>query len=90
MIEVVINGLTLTDSAARGNRWTQVFYEDGWNKYPSQTKTEDLPGETLAYDLSPTALHRGMNTIEVKLVSEDPSRKDDLTLRQIRVSVQYG
>ena len=56
---------------------------------PSQTKIEELPGETLAFDLVPTMLHRGMNTVEVKLVSEEPSRKNDLVLRQIRVDVRY-
>ena len=34
-------------------------------------------------------LQRGMNTVEVKLVSEDPAREDDLELRQIRVDVRY-
>ena len=89
VIEVAINGLSLSDAPTRGDAWTHVFYEEGWNKYPSQTKIEELPGETLAFDLVPTMLHRGMNTVEVKLVSEEPSRKNNLVLRQIRVDVRY-
>ena len=89
VIEVVVNGLALSDAPAKGDGWTHVFYEEGWNKYPSETKTEDLPGETLAYDLAPTVLQRGMNTVEVKLASEDPARNDDLELRQVRVDVRY-
>ena len=30
-----------------------------------------------------------MNTVEVKLASEDPERNDDLELRQVRVDVRY-
>ena len=89
VIEVAINGLRLSDAPTKGDAWTHVFYEEGWNKYPSQTKTEELPGETLALDLAPTMLNRGMNTVEVKLVSEDPSREEDLVLHQIRVEVRY-
>ena len=89
VIEVAVNGLALPDAPAKGDGWTHVFYEEGWNKYPSETKTEDLPGETLAYDLAPTVLQRGMNTVEVKLASEDPARNDDLELRQVRVDVRY-
>ena len=49
-----------------------------------------LPGETVAYDLAPTMLHRGMNTVEVKLVSEEPSREGAISLlHQIRVEVRY-
>ena len=89
VIEVVVNGLALSDAPAKGDGWTHVFYEEGWNKYPSETKIEDLPGETLAYDLASTMLRRGMNTVEVKLVAEDPAREDDLELRQVRVDVRY-
>ena len=89
MIEVAVNGLSLPDAPMRGDGWTHVFYEEGWNKYPSETKTEELPGETLAFDLAPKLLNRGMNTVEVKLVSEDLSRSSDLVLRQIRVDVRY-
>ncbi|MDE2716649.1 MAG: hypothetical protein OXI33_06490, partial [Chloroflexota bacterium] len=60
-----------------------------WHTSPSETHTEKLPGEALSYDLAPTVLQRGVNTVEVKLVSEDPERKDDLELRQIRVEVRY-
>ena len=89
VIEVAVNGLALSAASTKGDGWTHVFYEEGWNKYPSQTKTEELPGETLVYDLAPTVLQRGMNTVEVKLVAEDPARNDDLELRQIRVDVRY-
>ena len=89
VIEVAVNGLALSDAPAKGDGWTHVFYEEGWNKYPSETKTEELPGETLDYDLASTMLQRGMNTVEVKLVSEDPARNDDLELQQIRVEVRY-
>ncbi len=89
VVEVVVNGLALSDAPAKGDGWTHVFYEEGWNKYPSETKTEELPGETLGYNLARTMLQRGMNTVEVKLVSEDPARKDDLVLRQVRVDVRY-
>ena len=89
VVGVAVNGLTLSDAPTKGDGWTHVFYEEGWNKYPSETKTEELPGDTLSYDLAPAMLQRGMNTVEVKLVSEDPERKDDLELRQIRVEVRY-
>ena len=89
VIDVAVNGLTMSDAPTKGYGWTHVFYEEGWNKYPSETKIEELTGETLAFDLAPTVLNRGMNTVEVKLVSEDPSRTDDLVLQQIRVEVRY-
>ncbi len=88
VIEVVVNGLTPSEVPTKGDGWSHVFYEAGWNKYPSQTKSEPIPGKTLSYDLAPTMLHRGVNVVEVRLVSEDPARADDLTLLQVRVEVR--
>ena len=89
-IEVAVNGLRPAADPIRGSPWTLVFYEDGWNKYPSKTKTETLPGETIEYDIHHSMLRRGVNTVEVRLVSADPSRDGGPTLRQVKIDVRYG
>lgn len=88
-IEVSLNGTALS-AGTRGENWSHVFYEDGWNQYPSQTKTEELPGETIEYDVDSTTVRRGVNDVEVRLVSSDPAREQDLILQQIRVEVKYS
>ncbi len=88
-IQVAVNGARPPGEGARGEGWTRVFYQDGWNKYPSQTKIEELSGETIEYDVTATDLRRGVNQIEVRLASADSAREENLVLQQIRVDVHY-
>ena len=89
-IEVTVNGSPLS-GGVRGDGWTRVFYEDGWNQYPSQTKVEELPGETIEYGgVGRTIFRSGGNEVDIRLASADPDRSEDLVLQQIRVEVKYG
>ncbi len=87
-IGVTVNGTSLSGGVT-GESWTHVFYEDGWNKYPSQTKNEALPGKTIDYDAGAATFQCGVNQVEVRLVSADPDRTEDLVLLQAKVEVKY-
>ena len=88
-IEVLLNS-TLLDSGRRSSDgWTREFYEDDWNAYPSATRIEAVPGETIEFDVSAPPLQKGVNEVEVRLASTDGDRADPVVLKQIRVWVRY-
>jgi hypothetical protein len=90
-IEVSINGVALAwDGGERSaDGWDRVGYEEGWSTYPSRTKGENTPGQSVEFDLAAPPLRHGENEISLRLSGHDPERGDGPVLKDVRVWVRY-
>ena len=90
-VELSLNGTSLAwgDGDRSFDTWTREGYVDSWSSYPTKTETTIIPGEHVTFEIGSPPLARGINELEVRLVSPDPNRSGKLVLNKEAVSMSY-